>query len=290
MVFLMKYYKLIMLTLLVFGDCSYSMDFKVTPSDSLDGVIYFTLHIEDDHKVRDVDIALEGNANNVAVRQYYNFSCGWGNAFGVRLGMDSATKDGVLIFDNIYALDSQLNILFAKSYSRIENKWIDPINLNASVCNRMGGGIKKDSLTNKDYIVDFESIEQGPFYLKGAGNITIKYIRGDFLKLVRTDVNGESIIDLIRNNNDKAPIVRTVFFMKIKSEMNIISLISWGDIMGDGGYYKTYAYIYDKNGIVHANKILSEDPSLSGYNSEKKPFEYTSARAIKAYILKNYGF
>lgn len=39
--------------------------------------------------------------------------------------------------------------------------------------------------------------------------------------------------------------------------------------MGDGGYYKTYAYIYDKNGIVHANKILNEDPSLSGYNSEK---------------------
>lgn len=53
--------------------------------------------------------------------------------------MSSATEDGVLIFDNIYALDGQLNILFAKSYSRMENKWIDPINLNSSVCNRMGG-------------------------------------------------------------------------------------------------------------------------------------------------------
>lgn len=187
------------------------MEFKVAPSDNFDGVIYYTLHIEDAHRIRNVDIALEGNSNNVTVRQHYNFSCGWGEAFGVRLGMSSATEDGVLIFDNIYALDGQLNILFAKSYSRMENKWIDPINLNSSVCNRMGGGIKKDPLTNKDYIVDFESIEQGPFYLKDAGNITIKYIRDDFLKLVRTDVNGENIVDSIKNNNNKAPFVRTVF-------------------------------------------------------------------------------
>lgn len=75
----MKYYKLIMLTLLFIVTVHIQMDFKVTPSDSLDGVIYFTLHIEDDHKIRDVDIALEGNANNVAARQYYNFSCGWGS-------------------------------------------------------------------------------------------------------------------------------------------------------------------------------------------------------------------
>lgn len=78
--------------------------------------------------------------------------------------------------------------------------------------------------------------------------------------------------------------------MKIKSEMNIISLISWGDVMGEGDYYKTYAYIYDENGIVHANEILNGDSNLSGYNSEKKPFEYKNASAIKAYILKNYGF
>ncbi|EIY8247829.1 hypothetical protein MN522_004862 [Salmonella enterica] len=286
----MKYYNLIILTLLFFGNYSYSMEFKVAPSDNFDGVIYYTLHIEDAHRIRNVDIALEGNSNNVTVRQYYNFSCGWGEAFGVRLGMSSATEDGVLIFDNIYALDGQLNILFAKSYSRMENKWIDPINLNSSVCNRMGGGIKKDPLTNKNYIVDFESIEQGPFYLKDAGNITIKYIRDDFLKLVRTDVNGENIVDSIKNNNNKAPFVRTVFFMKIKSKMNIISLISWGDVMGEGGYYKTYAYIYDKNGIIRANEILNKDSSLSGYSSEKKPFKYKNASTIKDYILKNYGF
>ncbi|HGB6230060.1 TPA: hypothetical protein ACIVXL_004517, partial [Salmonella enterica subsp. houtenae serovar 1,40:z4,z23:-] len=46
--------------------------------------------------------------------------------------------------------------------------------------------------------MDFESIEQGPFYLKDSGNITIKYIRDDFLKLVRTDVNGENIVDSIK--------------------------------------------------------------------------------------------
>lgn len=52
---------------------------------------------------------------------------------------------------------------------------------------------------------------------------------------------------------------------------------------------KTYAYIYDENGIVHANKILNED-STYPVIILKKPFEYTNARAIKAYILKNYGF
>lgn len=286
----MKFYKLMMLALLFFGGYSYSMNFKLTPSDSLDGAIYFTLHINNAHKVRDVDIALEGNANNVTMRQYYDFSCGWGKAFGVRLGMDSATEDGVVTLDNVYALDSRLNILFAKSYSRMNNKWIDPINLNNSVCNRMGGGIKKDPLTSKDYIVDFESIEQGPFYLKGANNITIKYIRDDLLKLIRTDVNGENVVDSIRNNNNKAPFVRTVFFMKIKSKMNIVSLISWGGVMGEGDYYKVYAYIYDGNGIIHANEILNKDSNLSGYNSEKKSFEYKDANAIKDYILKHYGF
>lgn len=39
----MKYYNLIILTLLFFGNYSYSMEFKVAPSDNFDGVIYYTL-------------------------------------------------------------------------------------------------------------------------------------------------------------------------------------------------------------------------------------------------------
>ncbi|ECF6054033.1 hypothetical protein FNI15_22740 [Salmonella enterica subsp. salamae] len=286
----MKYYKITILMLLFFCDYSYSMAFKVTPSDNIDGIMYFTLHIDGVNKFRDIDVALEGNSKNVTIRQYYNFSCNWGEGYGIRLSMDSATTEGGGGFDNIYVVDNQLNIVFAKSYSRMRNKWTDPVNLNSAVCNRMSNGIKKDPLTNKDYVVDFESIEHGPFYLKGIDNIAIKYIRDDFLKLIRDDINGEVVIDSIKNNDNKAPFVCTVFFMKIKSKMNIVSLISWGKMTDGDDYYKVYAYIYDKNGIVHTNEILNEDPNLSGYDSAKEPFKYKSSSSIKKYIIKNYGF
>ncbi len=76
--------------------------------------------------------------------------------------MDSSSIDGPLLFDNIYALDSKLDIIFAKSYSRMSQEWVDPINLNRVICDRSGGGLKSDPITKKDYIVDFESIQQGP--------------------------------------------------------------------------------------------------------------------------------
>ncbi|ECC1662660.1 hypothetical protein FNO19_22665 [Salmonella enterica subsp. salamae] len=278
----------VLILLLVFSGCSYSIQFKVTPFDSIDDVIYFTLHIEDANKSKDVDVALEGNSNNIIISQYYNFSCNWGKASGVRLSMDSATRDGKLIFDNIYAVDSQLNVLFAKSYSRMGTKWVDPVNLNSSVCNLLSDGIKKDPLTKKDYIVDFESIVQGPFYLKGVDNVSIKYIRDDFLKLIRNDINSEIVVDLIKNYDNKAPFIRTVFFMKVKSEMNIISLVSWGDRIDEDGYYRIYAYIYDEKGIIHTNEMLNKDPNLSGVNSQKT-FKYKNSNDIRKYILKHYG-
>ncbi|ENQ1387998.1 hypothetical protein ACEOEZ_002706 [Enterobacter hormaechei] len=240
--------------------------------------------------MKHIDVALEGNSNNAIIRQYYSFPCIWGKASGVRLSMDSATAEGKLVFDNIYVVDNQLNILFAKSYSRKGNKWIDPVNLNHSVCNRLSGGIKKDVLTKKDYIVDFETIEQGPFHLKGVDNVSIKYIRDDSLKLVRDDINGETLVDSIKNYNDNAPFIRVVFFIKIKSEMHIISLISWGEGGGENSYYKIYSYLYDKNGIIHNNEELNRDLNLSGYDSEKQMFKYKDASAIKKYILEHYNF
>lgn len=92
--------------------------------------------------VKNIDVGLEGNSNNVTIKQYYTFSCQWGDVSGVRLSMDSSSIDGPLLFDNIYALDSKLDIIFAKSYSRMSQEWVDPINLNRAICDRSGGGLK----------------------------------------------------------------------------------------------------------------------------------------------------
>lgn len=186
-------------------------------------------------------------------------------------------------------LDSELNIVFAKSYSHVGKKWIDPISLNSAVCNRISGGLKNDPSTKKDYIVDFEAIQQGPFSLKGIDNVSIKYVRADSLNFIREDVHGETIIVSIENHDNVAPSVRTVFFMNINSEMNIISLVSWGGSMDEGDYYKVYGYTYDKKGNIHTNAILDKDLNLSGYNAKNNPFKYKNAISVKKYILENHG-
>jgi len=277
----------ISLFLFFFAKLSYAMDFKLSSSDDINDVSYYSLQINNENSVK--NIGLEGNSNDVVIRQYYNFSCQWGNASGVRLGMNSSSTDGPLVFDNIYILDNKLNVVFAKSYSRIKSSWVDPVNLKYAVCNHLSNGLENDAITQKDYIVDFESIAQGPFNLKGAENVSIKYIRDDVLKIIREDENSSDVIDSIKNHNDTAPVVRTVFFMRIASKMNVVSLISWGGDMNEGDYYKVYAYTYDKKGLLHLNKILSEDPRLSGYNTEKVSFKYKNAAAIKKYILEKYN-
>ncbi|HBQ6381304.1 TPA: hypothetical protein ACP4X7_005367 [Klebsiella pneumoniae] len=283
----MKYSKILMFLFVSFARLSYAADFKLSPSDPVEDVKYFLLQVKNDNGIKNIDVGLEGNSSNVTIKQHYTFSCQWGDVSGVRLSMDSPSIDGVLLFDNIYALDSKLNIVFAKSYSRMSKKWVDPISLNSAVCNRSGGGLKNDSITKKDYIVDFESIQQGPFILKGVNNVAIKYVRDNSLNLIREDTSGEVIIDAIKNHDNMAPSVRTVFFMKLKSEMNIIGLITWGGV-DEGNYYKIYGYIYDKNGRIHTNEILDKDSNLSGYNAKKNPFKYKNANSIKQYLLKRY--
>ncbi|ELQ6258174.1 hypothetical protein ACWKM5_000049 [Cronobacter turicensis] len=266
----MKYFKIFMLILVFTAKLSYATGFKLSSSDQVEDVKYFSLQVQNDNKIKNIDVGLEGNANNVTIKQYYAFPCEWGGVTGVRLSMDSSSIDGPLSFDNIYMLDSELNVVFAKSYSRVGKKWIDPISLNSAVCNRSSGGLKNDPATKKDYIVDFESIQQGPFILKGIDEVFIKYVRADSLDLIREDVSGEAVIDSIGNHDNVAPSVRTVFFMNINSEMNIVSLVSWGGSVEEGDYYKVYAYKYDKKGNIHTNVILDEDFNLSGYNTKKK--------------------
>lgn len=285
----MKYSNMLVFLFFFFTKLSFATDFKLSPSDQVEDVKYFLLQVKNDNRIKNIDVGLEGNSSNVTIKQYYTFSCQWGDVSGVRLSMDSSSIDGPLLFDNIYALDSTLDIIFAKSYNHMSKKWVDPISLNRAVCDRSGGGLKSDPITKKDYIVDFESIQQGPFILKGINNVAIKYVRDNSLNLIREDTSGEAIIDAIKNYDNMAPSVCTVFFMRLNSKMNIISLITWGGGGADeGNYYKIYGYIYDKNGHIHKNEILDEDPNLSGYNTKKNPFKYKSANFIKEYLLKRY--
>lgn len=285
----MIFFKLLVLIFIFSPTLSFATDFKLSSSDQVSDVKYFSLQVQNSNKIKNIDVGLEGDSNNVKVKQYYTFPCEWGRVDGVRLSMDSSSADGPLLFDNIYMLDSDLNIVFAKSYSRMSKKWIDPISLNSTVCNRLSGDLKNDPTTKKDYIVDFESIQQGPFPLKGVDDVFVKYIRADSLDLIREDINGEELIDSIKNHDHMAPSVRTVFFMNVNSGMNIISLVSWGGGMDEGDYYKIYGYTYNKKGEIHINKILDKDFNLSGYNTKKNPFKYKNAIAIKEYILENHG-
>ncbi|EEX1006240.1 hypothetical protein D3981_004220, partial [Escherichia coli] len=111
----------------------------------------------------------------------------------------------------------------------------------------------------------------------------------DSLNLVREDVNGEVVIDTIKNRDNKSPSVRTIFFMNIGSEMNVISLVSWGGGTDEGDYYKVYGYTYDKTGSMHMNSTLDKDFNLSGYNTKETPFKYKSAGSIKEYIFKKHN-
>lgn len=268
---------------------SHATDFKLLSSDQIGDIKYLSLQVRNDNGIKNIEVGLEGNSNNAEIKQYYTFSCQWGKAHGVRLNMDSSSIDGPLLFDNIYVLDDKLNIIFAKSYSRLSKQWVDPVSLSSAVCKRSGGDLKNDPTTKKDYIVNFEAIQQGPFVLKGINDTVIKYIRDGSLNLIREDANGEVVIDTIKNHDNKSPSVRTVFFMNISSEMNVISLVSWGGDIDEGDYYKIYGYTYDETGHLRLNTTLDKDPNLSGYNTNQSSFKYKNANSIKEYLNKKYG-
>lgn len=145
----MKYFKILVLIFIFSTKLSYAIDFKLSLSDQVEDVKYFSLQVQNNNKIKNIDVALEGDANNVTIKQYYSFQCKWGRVTGVRLSMDSSSADGPLSFDNIYMLDSELNIVFAKSYSRVGKKWIDPISLNNAVCNHLSDGLKNDLSSKK---------------------------------------------------------------------------------------------------------------------------------------------
>ncbi|EOV0645143.1 hypothetical protein ACOIOT_000773 [Cronobacter turicensis] len=280
----MNCFKVIIL-LLFSVHSSHAMDFKLVPANEVEGVKYFSLYITNKNKVKNIDIALEGNSDDIKIKQSYALSCDWGDVFGVRLNMDSASADGKLIFNNVYFFDNELNLIFAKSFSSTTT-WLDPFSLKNSVCNHVSNGLKIDPVTNKEYVVDFEDIQQGPFILKGSKNVSIKYVRGEILNFIREDENGELIVDKIENYHNMAPSVCAVFFMNVNSQFNVVSLISWGS---KNKFYKVYAYTYDKEGLLFVNEKVAGDTNLSGYDKENQPFQYKKAAAIKRYLIQKYS-
>lgn len=205
-------------------------DFYLKPgAEDLDDTKYYTLTVKNSHGQKNIDIALEGNANTVSLRDHLTFSCKWGTADGVKVGMSSQTGDGVMTVYSYYFFDEQLANIFAKSYAVMNaKKAYTPISLNHSVCGHKGEGVKKDNRTGRDYVETYEVIADGPFALKGVSNVHIKYVTEKGLNLIKESELGDVVVDTYKNKGNLSPVNLSVFFMNISSEMNIVSLISWG--------------------------------------------------------------
>lgn len=198
--------------------------------------------------------------------------------------MTSSSDTGTLEYNTLYMFNNDLNIVYAKEYDVSNGKWVNPLSLKKSVCNRVGNGVIIDHLTNKDAVVDYEVIPQG-FLLKGVDNVSVGYISNEVgLQFIREDSDNEAVIDEIESLNGIHPNAKTVFFMKLKSINNIIFLISWGS-----EYYKTYGYTHNKSGILTINSSIVNNRKLSGHDMIHKSFKYKNISAIKTYLENKFN-
>ena len=279
----MKYFSLAISILLTTN--AYAIDFDLKPGgEDIDGVKYYTLGAKNATEQKNIDVALDGNANTAKIRERFSFSCSWGGVEGVRIGMSSLTSDGGMTVDSYYFFDDKLNNVFSKSFSVINEKTpYIPLSLNHSACERNGGGVKKDSRTGKDYVENYEVIVDGPFALKEVPNVRVKYVSDKGLNLVKESEMGDVIVDSYKNKDNKSAVNKTLFFMNVSSERNIVSLISWGQSVNahDNVCYKVYSYVYDDKGNISNNIALNNDPNLSGCEGSGNEFLYKNAGSIK---------
>jgi hypothetical protein len=300
----MKYFSVIALFFMAMN--VYAIDFNLVPgSKDLYGMEYYTLSVKENDKLKNIDVALEGNANMAIIRDHFTLSCPWGIAQGVMVDVSSSTVDGGMIVNNIYFFDKNLNNIFAKSYIRFNDKyrkinkdWKMPISLKHSVCGLTGSKVKKDTHSNKEYINDYEIISQGPFSLKNITGVNIKYITDDSdnsnfgrIKFIKEQESGDSIIDIYNVKDHAIPVIKTVFFIQNSLEMNIINLVSWGESESglSNSCYKVYAYQYNKDGVIFPNLGINNDHNLSGCDSKGNLFKYRDAATIKRYLNDKYS-
>lgn len=286
----MRFFSPLILIFITMNACA--AEFYLKPgTEDLDGTKYYTLTAKNSHGQKDIDIALEGNANTATINGHLNFSCKWGRGDGVSVVTSSKTSDGIMTIYSYYFFDDKLTNIFAKFYAVMNSeKPYSPISLKHSVCGHKGEGVKKDNRTGRDYVENYEVIANGPFVLKGVSNTNIKYVIDNGLNLVKESELGDVVVDTYKNKGDLSPVNLTVFFMKVSSEMNIVNLISWGNNHGshDMGCYKVYAYIYDGKGNISKNTVINNDVNLSGCEGQGGRFNYKNVFAIKYYLNKNY--
>jgi len=282
----MKYFSSLIFIFISMNVCA--TDFYLKPgAEDLDGTKYYTLTAKNSHGQKNIDIALEGNANTVTIREHFTFSCKWGTADGLRVEMSSQTGDGAMAVFSYYFFDDKLANIYAKSYAVMNaQKPYTPLSLNHSICGREGEGVKKDNRTGRDYVENYEVVADGPFSLKDVSNVHIKYVTDKGLNLVKESELGNVIIDSYKNKDNLSPVNLSVFFMKISSEMNIVSLISWGGLADthDMACYKVYAYTYDNKGNISKNVDINNDVNLSGCEGKGTKFNYKNAALIKDYL------
>lgn len=283
----MKYFRWLIFFLISIN--AYGINFELKPAeDDIDGVRYFKLTIINNQKNKDIDIALEGNANEARIREYLTVTCPWGKVEGVRIEMTSSDADGVMVVYGFYYFDSDLNNVFSKLYTTFNRtEFINPVSIPRSVCERKWGGVKKDSRTGKDYVQNNEVIEQGVFAVKNVPGVYIKYVMSNGLKLIRESEKGETIIDVYKDKWGVSAKAVTVFFINMDSGMNVVNLISWSR-NSNVTCYKAYSYLYDFEGVLSENKIFNADSNMEGCDNFNKPFKFINAKDLKSYINEKY--
>lgn len=285
----MKFFSSLILIFISMNVCA--TDFTLKPgTEDLDGTKYYTLTAKNSYGQKNIDIALEGNANTATIRDHLTFSCKWGTVDGVSVGMSSQAGDGVMDVYSYYFFDAKLSNVFAKSYAVMNAKTpYIPLSLNHSVCGKEGEGVKKDSRTGRNYVENYEAITNGPFALKDVSNVYIKYVTDKGLNLVKESELGDVIVDTYKNKDNLSPVNLSVFFMNISAEMNVVSLISWGGgNVHDMVCYKIYAYTYNNKGDVSKNIAINDDVNLSGCEGRGNNFNYKNAALIKQYLKKKF--
>ena len=141
-----------------------------------------------------------------------------------------------------------------------------------------------------------EVIVQGPYNINKESSIYIKKEKDENFPLgLYLEKNGVSKKIDEYETNGAIPNVDTVFFMNLDGLKNLIILISWHQVHRaeniSGTSYQIYGYTFH-DGDLNSNKVITNDPELSGeegeFYGEEMHFKYKNAELIKGYLYEKY--
>lgn len=146
-------------------------------------------------------------------------------------------------------------------------------------------------------IAQVNNMVQGPFKVDEGKNIYFKKESNEDYPLgLYFDVNGQSFKVDTYETDGSSPNIDSVFLYKIKSDENVIVLVSWRQqhlAEGINGYlYQVFGYKYNGSQLI-VNEEITKDSELNGldgeFNGEGKSFKFKSAASIKKYLKEKYG-